>query len=63
VEQSAVSFSGLAAYPGVWVINLLVPNAGAPAGCGNLIAVGLDGQFLSNVGPGGGKISISYCTK
>jgi uncharacterized protein (TIGR03437 family) len=60
---SAVSFSGLAAYPGVWVINLLVPNAGAPAGCGNLIAVGLDGQFLSNVGPGGGKISISYCTK
>jgi uncharacterized protein (TIGR03437 family) len=59
---SLVSFSGLAAYPGVWVINLLVPNAGVSPGCNNTIAVGLDGNVFSNVGPSG-KIFVTYCTK
>ena len=59
---SLVSFSGLAAYPGVWVINFLVPNQGAPPGCYD-IAVGLNGNVFSNVGPNGGKIFVTYCTK
>ena len=54
-----VSFSGLAAYPGVWVINLLVPNAGASPGCYR-IAVGLDGTVVSNVGPTG-MINTTFC--
>jgi uncharacterized protein (TIGR03437 family) len=58
---SLVSFSGLAAYPGVWVINLLVPNQGADPGCYDIL-VGLDGNVVSNVGPTG-KIFVSYCTK
>jgi uncharacterized protein (TIGR03437 family) len=58
----SVSFAGLAAYPGVWVINLLVPNAGAAPGCNNTIAVGLNGNALSNIGPTG-KIFVTYCTK
>jgi uncharacterized protein (TIGR03437 family) len=58
---SLVSFTGLAAYPGVWVINLLVPNQGAPAGC-YVIAVILDESVLSNVGPNG-KLFVTYCTK
>ena len=58
---SLVSFSGLAAYHGVWVINLLVPNQGAAPGCYD-IAVGLDNNYLSNTGPAG-KVFVSYCAK
>jgi uncharacterized protein (TIGR03437 family) len=58
--DSQVQFSGLAVYPGVWVINLLVPTT-APSGCNNLIAVAYN-NILSNVGPTG-KIQVSYCVK
>jgi len=58
---SLVSFTGLAAYPGVWVINLLVPNQGAPAGC-YVIAVILNENVVSNTGPNG-KLAVTYCTK
>ena len=58
--NSSVEFSGLAAYPGVWVINFLVPNT-FPAGCGNVIALAYN-NVLSNVGPNG-KIQVTFCTK
>jgi uncharacterized protein (TIGR03437 family) len=55
-----VSFSGLAVYPGVWVINLLVPNQGAPSGC-YVVAALLNDNVASNVGPNG-MIQVTYCT-
>jgi len=58
---SLVSFSGLAAYPGVWVINLQVPNQGAPPGC-YVVAAILNDSIVSNVGPSG-MIQVTYCTK
>jgi hypothetical protein len=47
-------------YPGVWLINFLVPNT-FPAGCGNVIAVIYD-DYVSNIGPNG-KIQVTFCTK
>jgi uncharacterized protein (TIGR03437 family) len=58
--DSSIQFSGLAAYPGVWVINFLVPST-SNAGCNNVIAVGYD-NILSNVGPNG-TVQVSYCAK
>ena len=57
---SSVSFSGLAVYPGVWIINFLVPNT-FPASCNNVIAVIYDNN-VSNVGPNG-KLQVTFCTK
>ncbi len=57
---SSVEFSGLADYPGVWVINFLVPNT-FPAGCNNVIAV-IYNNVVSNTGPGG-QIQVTFCTK
>ena len=58
---SSIQFSGLAAYPGVWVINFLVPNT-FPAGCNNVIAAILNDNVVSNVGPTG-MIQVTFCTK
>ena len=57
---SSVEFSGLADYPGVWVINFLVPNT-FPAGCNNVIAV-IYNNTVSNTGPNG-QIQVTFCTK
>jgi len=58
--DSSVEFSGLASYPGVWVINFLVPNT-FPIGCNNVIAV-IYKNTLSNTGANG-KVQVTFCTK
>ena len=57
---SSVSFSGIGAFPGVWLINFLVPNT-FPSGCDNVIAVVYD-NAVSNTGPNG-KLQVTFCTQ
>jgi uncharacterized protein (TIGR03437 family) len=58
--DSSVEFSGVASYPGVWVINFLVPNT-FPAGCNNVIAA-IYNNTVSNNGANG-KVQVTFCTK